>query len=311
MNLNGSSIPSTHQADSDPYDDRPYVKDLLYQHQSQIYAVQEILKSEEPLYEQDASSSNPRYDKLWILRYVLSHQRNIKTAARAAVKTIQFRDSKGLNALGDIRHRVPSLRNNQEVQFSSVLAYNTYCATDTAVVHTLPDKNRGVLSYVKVKDLDLKGVYENLPREQLQESYLFYNETVFQIQDAITRKTGRLTKTLKVIDLEGMTLKGLKLNFMKKDGHASKLAQEYYPQLVGAVYIINCPTWMSSAWKIISPLFPKRVVEKTYFFGKITSKKEKRLIWRFVEETNLPVRCGGSDSDWPNVDDLSVTFERS
>ncbi|GFH50140.1 hypothetical protein CTEN210_06616 [Chaetoceros tenuissimus] len=305
QNQNNESI-------TDPNDDRPYITDLLLQHQVEIDTVHEILTNNEPLFVQDSQSPNPRYDNIWILRYILSH-RTIANASKAAQKTIQFRHTKRLNELGDIRHRAPSLRKDtkiQENQFPSVLAYNAYFASNYTIMHTLPDPNRGVMSYVKVNELNLKGIYETLPLETLQDSYLYCNETIFQIQDEITRRTNRLTKVLKIIDLQDMSLKGLKLNYMKKDAKASRLSQDYYPQLVGAVYLVNCPNFMQRVWNILKKLFPKRVVEKTNLFGKvITEKERKKYFEKFVKVDNLPVCFGGSDEHWPHhVDDLATIF---
>ena len=290
----------------------PYIQDLLRQHQQEIKAVHEFLFNSEPLFVQDSQSPKPRYDNIWILRYILSH-RTIASASKAAQKTIQFRHAKGLNELGDIRHCVPSLRKTETIQqnqFPSVLAYNAYCASDHTIIHTLPDRNQGVMSYVKVNELDLKGIYETLPLETLQDSYLYYNETIFQIQDEITRRTNRLTKVLKIIDLQDMSLKGLKLNYMKKDAKASRLSQDYYPQLVGAVYLVNCPNFMQRVWNILRKLFPKRVVEKTNLYGKVISEKERKNYFeKFVNVNDLPVCFGGSDEHWPHhVDDLATIF---
>lgn len=85
-------------------DHRPLISDLLKTHADKIEEVRNIIK-EEILYNKDDNAK--RYDDIWILRFVLSHKKNIKSAAKAAIKTMQYREEWKLNEMGDIRHKFP------------------------------------------------------------------------------------------------------------------------------------------------------------------------------------------------------------
>ena len=92
---------------SKDHDERPLIGDLLKKHASKIQSVRKIIESD-PLYKKGNNST--LYDDIWILRFLLSHKNSVKSASKAAVKTMHFRNEHKLNELGDIRHKMFSTR---------------------------------------------------------------------------------------------------------------------------------------------------------------------------------------------------------
>ena len=125
----------------DIYDDRPSVVALIQQHQSCIDAVRKELHSD-PLFQ------CLKHDDLWILRFVLSHKKNVASAVRAAKCTLAFRKEHHLDEQ-DVRYQQPS--DNEALQ-----RYMKY-VRDDAIRFAIPDHQRSVVLFI-----DIGGVHQLL-----------------------------------------------------------------------------------------------------------------------------------------------------
>jgi len=86
--------------------------------------------------------------------------------------------------------------------------------------------------------------------------------------------------------------------YLSKDAVAAKEVEEYFPQLLGGLLVVNAPKWINVIWKFVRPLMPKRVVEKVDF---LPSNREKvhQILARFVSKKNLLEQYGGENKEWP------------
>ena len=270
-------------------DTRPLISDLLSENSTAINTIRDMLISaNEELYKANAS----RYDDIWILRYILSHKKDLNAAFNAAKKTMEFREEKKLNEIGNISNRI----------FPAEELFRTFCDGD--LFHeTQPDENRGIVQFVFVKSIDMTSVGSNMSHEDLVSLYMYTNESVYQTLDEVTRRTGRLTKCLKVVDCDQMQLRKLDRLYLKKDGAASKVIEDYYPQLLGTVLVVNCPYWLNKIWNTLRIFFPRRFVEKVDIVPSYNNEKSKRKsakrFAKYIAEENLPWRYGGKEKKWP------------
>lgn len=280
----------------DSLDDRPFIKDLLSEHTSSIAAVRASLREEPDLSDLYDPSL---YDDIWILRFLLSHKNDVDAATRAAVATMKFRQEYKLNDT-DLRGRMKHL-DGVPAEAGYGLPHCeklTACATKYACFNTLPDENRGPIMYVYLDKLDMNKLNETCTQEELKLSAIYTNESYYQILDTITRRTGRLTKLLKVCDMDGLSMRKMNRGYLSKDGAASKEIDDYFPQLLGGLLVVHAPKWINIIWKFCKPLLPKRVVEKVDF---LPSNKEKiqGSLARFVSKENLLGMYGGDKKEWP------------
>lgn len=294
-------------SDAKSLDNRPLVKDLIEKHSKVIEGVREVIQKDKECFElYNKGDNQKRYDDIWILRFVLSHKGSVKSASKAALKTIKFREEKKLNELGDIRHRITNLGVANETTIEPLPGaevFERYCGENTNLM-TQPDRNRGIVLYCDVGQIDQTGLAENISEEEMTETILYANEAVHQVVDDVTRRTGLLTKQLKIIDMGNVYLRQMDRAYLKRDAASSKKLEDYYPQLLGAMYIYNSPTWVSVLWSALRPFFPKRVAEKVDILPsltKILKSKETHLkcVFGFVSEENLPERFGGKNKEWP------------
>eukprot|EP00565_Helicotheca_tamesis_P007860 CAMPEP_0185724872 /NCGR_PEP_ID=MMETSP1171-20130828/1231_1 /TAXON_ID=374046 /ORGANISM="Helicotheca tamensis, Strain CCMP826" /LENGTH=310 /DNA_ID=CAMNT_0028392821 /DNA_START=93 /DNA_END=1025 /DNA_ORIENTATION=- len=275
-------------------DNRPLISDLLNENSSAIKIVRDTIQKD-PLYDSN------HYDDIWILRFVLSHKKKTEDAINAALKTIMFRHERKLNELGDIRHKMPNHINKCESEnyFPCHRVFMKYCEGNDATMHTLSNKDRGIISYILLAKVAIKEIAEELSDEELQDIYLYLNECQFQVLDATTRRTGRLTKALRVVDMTDMALRKFDLSYAKKDLAASKATEDYYPQLLGSMLIVNGPSWLDRVWIILRPLFPRRVTAKINFVSPKKRPQDVKPFLSYTTKDDLPTRYGGNNEEWP------------
>lgn len=296
---------------SDQYDDRPFISDLLTKHSVAIKSVHDTIQADDfarGIYNKPSNAK--RYDDIWILRFVLSHKGSVKSASKAALNTIKFREEKKINELGDIRHR---LRNYGDLDDAKRFSgeslagwelFNSFCG-ENAAVQTVPDDNRGLILFCDVGQIDMDRVAEEMLEEIMTEYLIHLNEAVFQILDGITRRTGRLTKHMKLIDLGNVQLRNMNRTYLKRDGAINSMLEDYFPQLTGTVFVVNSPVWVSTFWAMLRPFFPKRMVQKIDFLPSIqksknkSSKKHLKPVFRYISEEHYPERYGGKNQQWP------------
>jgi len=297
---------------SNSHDDRPLIADLLATHSEAIKSVQEGIKAHDVGNELYIKGGNPQcYDDIWILRFVLSHRSNVKSATKAAIKTMIFREEKKLNVVGDLRHKIKNYCGEDNDAFSTNVAtdlpgrklYNSCCEKE-AIINFLPDKNRSILSITQLYKINLDKIVTKMSEEEYAEWYLYYKEAIYQVLDEITRRTGKLTKYVKIADMTNMQLLKMNRTFIKMDATISKKNEDFYPQLIGGVFVFNSPGWVSGFFKIfVKPFFPKRLVENIVFLPSLSkmkkSKKSFESILRFTSEEHLPEKYGGMNKTCP------------
>lgn len=296
-------------SEQDPYDERPLVDDLLEKHAKAVaYVRLHILADEECMALYVKGDNTKRYDDIWILRYVLSHKGHVKSASKAAMKTIKFREESNLNEVGDLRHRIKQhgVPDSEKTASFDPLPgfklYNKYCA-ENAICATLPDETRGIVFFIDMGKMDQHGLATGMDAEQMKELVLYSNEAMFQVVDEITRRTGRLTKVTKIVDMSSVSFRKMNRAFLQRDGASSKASEDFYPQLLACILVINGPTWLSTFWSLLRPVIPKRVAEKVDFLPSVTkmtgNQNALKPILKYVSEENLPEKYAGLNKEWP------------
>jgi len=234
----------------------------------------------------------------------LSNKGKVKEATKAALKTIKFRHEKKLNDLGDTRHLIK----NYGVELDETASagdflpfyhrYNAVCGKESIMV-TQPDPDRGVLVYMDIGAFDINKLMETMTKEEQKEYRINANEATYQVLDEVTRRTGRLTKLTQIMDETNVSILKMNRKAIQQDAEISKEIEDYYPQLLASIYIFNAPSWVNTVWKVLKPIFPKRLVEKIDFMPNNASEKLYTPILKHISEENLPEKFGGKNPKWP------------
>ena len=274
----------------DELDSRPTVRDLVARHETSIERLAQDLAATEPvLYHAD------KHDALWLLRYVLSHKGNYTAALTSARETLRFRHEHQLDET-DLRGQpfAASLR-------PALKKYRRHC-TEDAVLPILPNMQRGVVMFLRMAGVNAEAVYENLTEEEALENHIYQAEWTFQWLDYVTRTTGRLTKSLRIVDCEGYSLSTMTNRQVQgRNAKIAALMDSHYPQLLGRLLVIHASSWIYQPWRLLRPLFPKRLVEKVDFIDPFRRPKDLLKILSFVSKDFLPARYGGLNQVWPLI----------
>jgi CRAL/TRIO domain len=264
-------------------DERPAVKDLIAQHRTAIDAIAKDLATgdqSKSLYDEN------KHDDLWILRFVLSHEGHLEQALHAAVNTLQFRAEHKLDSI-DIRPYPPGPLAKDE-------SFQLYfeCIKNEAFHYDIPHPKRGVVAFLSSKGYDLNKL-QQLEFGDRVRAICYMNEWTHQCLDFVTRTTGRLTKSARLIDAKGVGLMQVNYETLRLEAKAVATLQDYYPQLLESFYVCDPPVWAHIPWKILRPLLPSRVVHKIDFIAPGKSKKERKRLRVHLQEEHLPVAYGG------------------
>ncbi|CAB9509061.1 expressed unknown protein [Seminavis robusta] len=289
-----------------PEDHRPAVADLIKKHSEKIAKIKGVLE-DDPLY-------NPtKHDDLWILRFWLSHKKS-KTAIAAAKHTLEFRDKHKLDEK-DIRsvppHQVKLKGDNNsnnndneqddDMHTQKVAEFMSKWKRD-AMVLTLPDKERGVVGFIRIKSMDHHKLVAEMSEDYWLDIYLYISEWAHQWLDYVTRTTGRLTKSIRIVDGSGLSIRMFNRECSMRDGRAMALMEDCYPQSLEVVYLCDPPAFIKAVWKILTLVVPKRVMEKFDMINPTKNEKEREHLYRHISNDNLPVEYGGKNKvaveDW-------------
>ena len=264
------------------YDDRPAVRDLVEQHWDQIQLVREGLQ-DDPLY------NEIRHDDLFILRFFLS-QKKVEKAISAAKATLLYRQKRLLDEK-DIREDFPGPSCSNE----AVRKYFD-CTEEGSFLFSLPHPDRGVVAFIKYAGFDQHKLVSTVTLEEWP--FWYFSEWAFQTLDSITRRTGRLTKSIRFIDLDGFQMWHSNREKVNRDAISAKELEDNYPQLLSSLYLINSPSWFETAFSVVRPILPQRFVAKFDVINPSNETHVPRLLKHLAEE-HIPERYGGKCTLWP------------
>eukprot|EP01068_Selenidium_serpulae_P016857 Selendium_serpulae@DN6329_c0_g1_i3.p2 len=143
--------------------------------------------------------------------------------------------------------------------------------------------------------VDVKHVLSIIqPSDLIQYFVQEYEHLVEVILPSCSQQCGTpVDQTLTVLDLQGLNLM---THFTKQTRglvrQVTSLSQNFYPELLGQMIIVNAPTYFTMVWNFVKPLLDEKTVAKISF----GSEKLREL----VDPDQLPMFLGGTRDapDW-------------
>lgn len=152
------------------------------------------------------------------------------------------------------------------------------------------DKDGRPVYIEQLGNVDLEQMRKITTDERLVENLVVeYEKMVDPRLPACSRKAGCLLETsCTIIDLKGVGLgkAGQVYGYLQR---TSGICQDYYPERLGKMYIINAPWGFSSVFAIVKRLLDPVTVAKIHVLG---SGYQKELLAQIPAE-NLPTEFGG------------------
>ncbi|KAI9143458.1 CRAL-TRIO domain-containing protein [Paraphysoderma sedebokerense] len=140
-------------------------------------------------------------------------------------------------------------------------------------------------------NLNIKELNNITTMERLQQKLIVeYELSLAYRYPACSKLAGRhIEQSCTILDLQGISLMsvGPVISFIRE---VSKIGQDYYPELLGTLFIINAPMLFSSVWSIIKAFLDEVTVKKII----ILNSNYKSKVLEYIDEDHLPVIYGGN-----------------
>ena len=139
--------------------------------------------------------------------------------------------------------------------------------------------------------IDLAAMYKITTGDRmLQNLVCEYEKLADPRLPACSRKAGQLLETCcTIMDLKGVGITSIKsvYGYIKQ---ASAISQNFYPERLGKLYLINAPWGFSSAFSVVKGFLDPVTVQKIHILG---ANYQSELLEQVPKE-NLPVTFGGT-----------------
>jgi len=156
---------------------------------------------------------------------------------------------------------------------------------------TLHDQDGRPVYIEKLGKIDLNAMYKITTAERmLQNLVCEYEKLADPRLPACSRKAGKLLETCcTIMDLKGVGITNVPsvYGYVKQ---ASAISQNYYPERLGKLYLINAPWGFNSVFNFVKSFLDPITVQKIHVLG---SNYKKELLEQVPAE-NLPVEFGGT-----------------
>jgi len=138
--------------------------------------------------------------------------------------------------------------------------------------------------------------------ERLEQHYIHDSERLMnEIFPACSKAKGEIVaNTFYIMDLKGVTARMMGPRIWELMRIGTKIGQDYYPEILGTMFIINTPLFFHGCWSIIKNFVDEKTRKKIHILG---SNYKKELL-QFVDENDLPDFFGGklTEKDYgPNL----------
>lgn len=231
--------------------------------------------------ETDPESFN---DDLFLLRFALSHKDNIKEKGVPALKeTIAWRNA-NKDLLAKLRTGEKHPCEVKMVKYSPFALHGQSKGGDPIAVTRTGIANTTILQMKMTAD-------------EIKQGIIFQKEYCAHICDQESRKRGYICKLISIVDMKGFGLSSIDRTFTKSMGEAMSSTESHYPQLLGSMFLLNTPFFMSAVLALAEFFLPARTFAKLARC-KGTTRKEPWDTCPFAkmwfDRSSLPTFIGGT-----------------
>lgn len=161
------------------------------------------------------------------------------------------------------------------------------------------DKSGRPIYIELISKVNLTDLFKNTTEERMTKYYIKEYERLMKYRfPSCSRKAGKIIEqSLTILDVEGIgisLLTGKTKEFVKL---ASDIGQNYYPEMLGTMFLINSSFFFSAVWTIVKGFIDEKTRNK---INVEKSSYQKKLL-DLVDAENLPSFLGGSCT-CPNID---------
>jgi hypothetical protein len=103
--------------------------------------------------------------------------------------------------------------------------------------------------------LDIKQLFTVTTTERMLKNHVFEYEKLvnYRLKACSIAYNAHIEQSLTILDLKGVSLSGFS-NVYTLVKQVSAIAQNYYPEMLGKMFIINAPMLFTACWGMVKPL---------------------------------------------------------
>lgn len=234
------------------------------------------------LAERDAHFDPHRHDRLYLLRFLLSHRGNVTRAATAFSRTASWRSAMQLDRLGD------AMLSGQVTQ--KHFPHHAEIAKH-APMHLArhPETGQTILYFL---DVDLRALMAHVSADQFIEYQTYLNEWCYVHCDLAQRFTGRLLRHVRVAELSKATVRThVDYKFLRAFVKSTRQSEDYYPQLVQRVVLCNMGAFQERVFhSVCMPILPSRLREKLMIISPHRKPEDGKALLDVLPASRVPAR---------------------
>ncbi|PRP77701.1 hypothetical protein PROFUN_00562 [Planoprotostelium fungivorum] len=208
------------------------------------------------------------------LKFLRARQRDLNKTVDMFMNYLYFRESYG----------VDDLIRQDPMPFDDVI--------ESFIAHNIhkPDRN-GQPVYLQRTGLINGGEFAaRVDSDVLALGHIHFMERCLQAMDNSSRARGaRVEKMTTVVDTKGMNLGHRSMLYMFRI--TTFIDQNYYPETLGAFYMVNAPPLLPTLYGMIRPLLDPVTQEKIFC---LSGKSVKKTLVERLGEEFIPVEYGGT-----------------
>jgi hypothetical protein len=140
--------------------------------------------------------------------------------------------------------------------------------------------------------LNVDRLWEVTTYERMERYFVREYERLLHYRFAAASEAAgrRIENTLTILDLGGASTKLMSKKNYSLVQKISKIAQDYYPEILGNMFIVNTPFLFKGGYAVIKPWLDKKTKEKISVQGSGFAKKLLEL----ADPADLPEFLGGT-----------------
>ncbi|TPX57783.1 hypothetical protein PhCBS80983_g03595 [Powellomyces hirtus] len=153
------------------------------------------------------------------------------------------------------------------------------------------DKLGRPIYFEQLGGVDVKQLFQVTDMDRMLKNHVYeYEKLVKYRLPACSKKTGRyIEQSCTILDMKNVYITAFPsvASLVKQ---VSAIAQNYYPEMLGKMYIINAPMLFTGVWSIVKGFLDEVTVSKINILG--SNYKSKLL--ETIDESSLPKIYGGT-----------------
>lgn len=222
----------------------------------------------------EAGCTDPAYDDTYLLRFLRARKFDLGKTMEMWTNFITWRQEKKIDDI--LTMEFPEMEAAKEFYPHGWLG---------------TDKLGRPIFIERVGKLQIDKALKLVTPERLQLHYIQSNEKLLkEIFPACSKARGEpVNNTCYIMDLKGAAANMMSSKVWDLLKVASKIGQDYYPEILGHMYIVNAPMFFYGIWNIAKHFVDDKTRAKIHILG----SGYKKELFKCVDESNLPDFLGG------------------